>query len=263
MKPEFDFTLFKPKGRLLNEVQAIWSAKTSPQNVSHIQRWLNCDACSGIVFHFNGDIALNDTAYSPGVLLLPVSKQAQLISLPPGAELMGIRFHPAVSFGLLGSLYSRPTYLTLNREDAFNVDLYALYERLAKIAGQHGQIAALYRWLDKMIRSAHVLPDPLKHALKTIDKNCNGQLKLGMLNHSVPLSQRQTERQFQKWMSMTPKYYQRILRVKKAMHFLKYAAETSLANVAFEHGFTDQAHMTREFTHIAKVTPMEYRKRVT
>ncbi|WP_299007177.1 helix-turn-helix domain-containing protein [uncultured Shewanella sp.] len=257
MKPELDFTLFKPKGCLADEVQALWTAKASLDNIKPVHRWLNCDACSGIVFHFNGEIRLNKTVFTPGVLLLPVSKQAQCIALSPGAKLMGIRFHPAVSFALLGALYQQPTYLTFNCEDSMIVDLYELYERLAKRVGQYAQIAALYRWLLKIIESKHVLPDPLKHALKAIDKN----VALGMLAQYVPLSLRQTERQFQKWMSMTPKYYQRILRVNKTMHYLKNTSSASLAHVAMDQGFTDQAHMTREFTQIANVTPREYCKR--
>jgi transcriptional regulator GlxA family with amidase domain len=62
---------------------------------------------------------------------------------------------------------------------------------------------------------------------------------------------------------MTPKYYQRILRVKHAISFIKLNPQATLVDVTLENGFTDQAHMTREFTYIAKITPKKYSKLIT
>ena len=78
----------------------------------------------------------------------------------------------------------------------------------------------------------------------------------------MPLSQRQIERQFQQWLDMTPKYYQRISRVKSALKILKLQPTTELADLALTIGFSDQAHMTREFKYIAKITPKQYTQQV-
>jgi AraC-like DNA-binding protein len=56
-------------------------------------------------------------------------------------------------------------------------------------------------------------------------------------------------------MEMTPKQYQRILRVKKAIDYLRQHKEASLVEVSQQFGFSDQAHMTREFRAIARITP--------
>jgi len=56
---------------------------------------------------------------------------------------------------------------------------------------------------------------------------------------------------------MTPKHYQRILRIKKTIYFLRLHKNANLANVAHQFGFSDQAHMTREFKAIAHITPKQ------
>jgi len=252
----FDFKIFHPQGLLSDHVQAVWSASVSPEGSNDIQRWLHSDACSGILFNLGGKIYLNDIEFSSGVVLLPVSKQAQLITLPPGSQLVGVRFHPAISFALLGTLCQQP--ITLKVEDDFSAELYLLYRQLKDVQGHYSKIIALYRWLDKTIDAANTLPYSLMKALNVL----NSSSSLGSLSGCIPLSQRQIERQFQKWMSMTPKYYQRILRVKTALNYLKYNPETELADLALNNGFTDQAHMTREFNQIAKTTPRQYSKRV-
>nr|WP_286206491.1 helix-turn-helix domain-containing protein [Sessilibacter corallicola] len=82
----------------------------------------------------------------------------------------------------------------------------------------------------------------------------------GKLNESIALSQRQMERQFKLWLDMTPKYYQRILRIKKTINFLRENKDANLAEVAVQFGFSDQAHMTREFRTIASITPGKFEK---
>lgn len=249
-----DLKIFQPKGHLSTQVQAVWSASVSLKGFNNIKRWLHGDACSGILFNLSSEIYLNDTPFPSGVLLLPVSKQAQLITLPPGSQLVGMRFNPAISFGIFGTLYEQPTILKV--EDDFSFSLYSLYCQLACVQGHFSQIIAIYRWLYKIIDSSNMIPCSLFKALNAL----NNDITLGSLNEYVPLSQRQTERQFQKWMSMTPKHYQRILRVKSTLNFLKYNPDTELADLALNHGFTDQAHMTREFKKIAKITPRKYSK---
>ena len=54
---------------------------------------------------------------------------------------------------------------------------------------------------------------------------------------------------------MTPKQYQRILRVKRTINYIREHGQTNLAEVAQQFGFSDQAHMTREFRAIARLTP--------
>ena len=257
MAEHLDFKLFQPKGRLATIVQGVWSTSVAPHSPDNIKRWLHSDACSGFLFNLGGTIQLNDTPFSIGGVMQPVSKQAQTITLPPGAEVVGIRFHPAMSFAILGKIYQQAT--SIQHIENNTLPLTELADQLNKAQGHYARIVMFYRWLDNILDVIDNIPAPLTSALQALA----AKKSPGELSSHIPLSQRQIERQFQKWLDMTPKYYQRISRVKNTLKILKLNPQTDLADLALSKGFSDQAHMTREFNHIARITPKQYSQQVT
>lgn len=255
MDSPFIFKIFRPAGQLSPYVQGVWSASVALRARKNITRWLHSDAGSGILFNLNAPIYLGDTQFSAGVILLPVKKQAQSITLSPGAQLVGLRFHPAIGFGVLGRLDETPIAIEI---DDVPFALHVLCAQLAKIEGHYARIVALYRWLNGTIDFSGVAPASLMYTLHAMQ---SGQT-LAQLSEQTQLGQRQLERQFKRWMGMTAKHYQRIVRVKNSLDFLKHNPDVNLVDLALDHGFTDQAHMTREFKQIARITPGQYSKRV-
>jgi AraC-like DNA-binding protein len=254
----FDFKLFQPTGHLSESVQAVWSASVASNSENEVSQWLNSDGCSGVLLNLGESLSLGDMEFAAGAVLLPVSKQTQRITLPPGAQIAGLRFHPAVGFGVLGKHCEAPIVLTM--EDA-PLDLMTLYHQLRHTKGHHARVTALYRWVNRVVATSHQVPPTLSLAIQSLN-NLHFSTKLDRLTNNIPLSQRQLERQFQKWMGMTAKQYQRILRVQKTLSVLKENQDMELVALALSHGFTDQAHMTRELKQIAKITPRQYREAV-
>lgn len=210
---------------------------------------LYSDAGSGIIFNLAGDVVIGDETLPEGVIMLPVKKQAENIVLSPGAKLAGIRFHPAVGYGVLGQHYDKPTLLFPEEDKLYN--LYQIYFELRMQKDNESQIEALYLWANNNLNFNNVIPDSLEKALECIEQD----EAPGQISESIELSQRQIERIFNLWLGMAPKYYQRILRVKKAICFLRLHKNVNLADTAQQFGFSDQAHMTREFRTIARITP--------
>jgi len=187
--------------------------------------------------------------------LLPVSKEAHSVTLPPGSQLAGIRFHPGISFGVFRTLEDKPAAIN----DCIPLyELHTLASHLVNISGHHARIVTLYKWLNSAIDFSDIIPSSLVQALNGIQKT----QALSPVSDDIFLSQRQLERQFQKWLGMTPKHYQRVLRVKRTLSFLKQHPYSDLVRLALDNNFSDQAHMTREFKQIAKITPGQYSKRV-
>jgi len=250
------FNMYQPKGRLSGFVQGVWTASVASESSKPVERWLHSDACSGIIFNFYGDIYLDNARLAPGVVLLPISKQAHKVTLLPGAQLAGLRFHPAIGFSVFGTVFEEPTVLQNSNDDPLL--LLPLYAKLSNIEGSYAQMVMIYRWLDKLIDCLSVLPESLSRAINALQcKKSPGQL-----SDLVPISQRQLERLFKQWMDMSPKQYQRILRVRNTFNVLKDNSNISLAELALSNGFSDQAHMTRESKQIAKITPAQYCKQV-
>lgn len=236
-------------------VQGIWSVSVSRDAPASIRRWLAGDACGGMVFNLAGPVYFDNASYPASVILQPVSKYAHSLTLPANSQLAGIRFHPGVSFGVFKTSYEKPAVMSDVEPLPGTHDLAS---RLVETDGHQARIAALYRWLARKIDFSGVIPPSLSQALAVmrdaegVDVSCGSTL----------LSQRQLERQFNKWLGISPKQYQRVLRVKKTLDALKMNPYAGLGGLACENGFSDQAHMTREFKQIAKITPRQYARRV-
>lgn len=233
-------------------MQGIWSA--SVNDADPVVKPLYSDAGNGILFNFSSDLVIDDEIIPEGVIILPVSKQAKTVALPPGAHLAGIRFHPAVGYGVLRQHLNKPTLLVPEQDQMFN--LYQVFSELQTKLDNDSRIEILYQWVDENLNFTDVIPDSVEKGMKAIEQ---GKAP-GKLNESIALSQRQMERQFKLWLDMTPKYYQRILRIKKTINFLRENKDANLAEVAVQFGFSDQAHMTREFRTIASITPGKFEK---
>ncbi len=64
---------------------------------------------------------------------------------------------------------------------------------------------------------------------------------------------------FKQATGLSPKRYARLMRFQKLLNHLRSAPDAALAELAFVAGYSDQAHMNREFREFAGVTPMQYR----
>lgn len=245
----FDFRLCQPAGELSKIVQGVWFASVEACQPESVVKRLYSDAGSGVVFNLGSDIVIGDKLLASGVIMLPVSKCAQTIKLPPGARLAGIRFHPAIGYGVFGKLCSIPVLLSPDMDQYSN--LYKVFIKLTQQVNDEDHIAILEEWARQYINHSSVMPNPIEKAIDCIIQ----KERLDQLGVQTGLSQRQIERLFMTWLGMTPKYFQRVLRVKSAIRYLREDKNADLAGVAIEFGFSDQAHMTREFRSIAHTTP--------
>ncbi|WP_372972172.1 AraC family transcriptional regulator [Marinobacter sp.] len=210
---------------------------------------LHSEACSSIWFNLAGDVRIGDTTIPGGVVVLPVAKVAAQVSLAPESQLAGVRFQPAIGYGLIRQHFDRPTVLT--RDPAHLPGLLALFSSLKICHDNVTRVRTLQSWASNNFRLTQLIPGALQQALDCMKDDTEP----GALSRHLDISQRHVERLFKHWMEMTPKQYQRILRVKRAINYIREHASVNLAEVAHQFGFSDQAHMTREFRAIAGTTP--------
>ena len=82
-----------------------------------------------------------------------------------------------------------------------------------------------------------------------------GRIPIGMLASETEWSARHLQAQFRVETGLTPKEAARVIRFDRARHALVRAPLTSLARVAADHGYYDQAHLVREFQALAGCSP--------
>ncbi|GAA4014971.1 helix-turn-helix domain-containing protein [Deinococcus rubellus] len=88
--------------------------------------------------------------------------------------------------------------------------------------------------------------------------NTLGQVRLGTLAGELGLSARQLERLFAAEVGVNAKTLARLIRFEEVHNRLWRSPNTSLAQLAYELGFADQAHLTREFKMLSSMTPRAF-----
>lgn len=95
-------------------------------------------------------------------------------------------------------------------------------------------------------------------AWRTLAAN-GGRVEINALCAELGCSPRHLLNGFREQVGVPPKAAARILRFERAARLLRTSHHSSLAWVAAESGYHDQAHMTREFRALAGTTPATYR----
>ncbi len=85
-----------------------------------------------------------------------------------------------------------------------------------------------------------------------------GQARIGTLAEGLNLSSRQLERQFVAEVGVNAKTLARLIRFEEVRNRLWLDPKVSLAQLAYELGFADQAHLTREFRAMTFMTPRSF-----
>jgi AraC-like DNA-binding protein len=85
-----------------------------------------------------------------------------------------------------------------------------------------------------------------------------GQFRLAELAECCHLSGRQVQRQFQDALGLSPKKLARTIRFEEIRRRLMFEPDQSLTALAYEFGYTDQAHFIRDFKDLTNRTPGEF-----
>lgn len=109
-------------------------------------------------------------------------------------------------------------------------------------------------WRLMRVRFSTFKPDALvERAIELID-GCAGDLRIGALATQLGAPLRSLQSRFLAAVGMTPKEYARVRRLQGLLQTLD-ANPTSIAEAAALHGYTDQAHATRDLAHWTGTTP--------
>jgi len=172
---------------------------------------------------------------------------ATLQPLQTGARYFGIRFKP----GQAGLAISLPVAALTDASQTVELPL---------------TFSSRDTWLkmvDKANRFVETLPTQHPAATETVDsaiqllQQHQGQLTIPSLAQQLAISDRQLNRLFRRAVGLSPKHYGRIVRFQSVCQQLQ-RAETSIAEVAITAGYTDQAHLCKEFKQLMGITPRTY-----
>jgi AraC-like DNA-binding protein len=212
----------RPPRALRDVVDCLWIRVYASDEVRVVP-----DACSDVIWH-----------QGKGTTVVGPDTTARVVAGTPGDVLIGMRFQPGAGGGALGVPLDGLRDLSV---EAAEVD------RAFDLAGDLAPADVMSRFL---AAAAGRQPDRLvaEAARKLAWQDVR------TVARELFISDRQLRRRFQTAAGYGPKTLARVLRFRRFIQAID-DGRADLAALAFDVGYADQAHMTRETTRLAGLPP--------
>jgi AraC-like DNA-binding protein len=174
---------------------------------------------------------------------------------PCGAT-VGVAFHPGAAGAILGvgmtdlagDHVTLPTLWGRHGEN--------LHERLMAGATPKEIFRILEQEFSARLQRSLLVHPVVAHALKP--RATGAPIRVKDIQRESGYSPRHFIALFRAAVGLTPKHYYRIQRFNSVLQFLASGADRDLAQFAVTAGYSDQAHLTRDFREFAGITPTQY-----
>jgi AraC-like DNA-binding protein len=179
--------------------------------------------------------------------------------LPSRTTIVGARFEPGMTAGLLGAPADRLANLDVTVADLWGHDARPAGHRFEASGTPTDGLDALSKLLVGRLSDVGEAGDPLVTMLaRTLA--AQPLTPLDTLVDRAGLGERQVRRRFESAIGYGPKTFQRIMRFHRWLDLAEASppAERSLVDLAADAGYADQAHLTREVTRLAGLPPAAF-----
>ncbi|HEX5031512.1 MAG TPA: helix-turn-helix domain-containing protein [Candidatus Eisenbacteria bacterium] len=247
-----------PNPLLVSAIESVWSFSDDSGSFADQSHCVFPDGCIELIVHrglpFRWKREGAPARSQPDAFV--VGQLSEPMWLIPGAafDVVGIRFRPGAGIEALGgdlgvlsngvvpleALWGKAARHLVNavREAATPARAQrileaAVLEHLGKESGLH---PATRRVIDAILRA-------------------RGQVRIDRLARDVGWTERHLERRFLREVGLLPKTFARTVRFQHLLQVLSALREDDWAGIAWECGFSDQAHLIREFRRFTGATP--------
>lgn len=169
---------------------------------------------------------------------------------------MGALLGPGAAMALFGVDAGELAHGHTPLADLWGPDAQRLQEQILAARGPCAQLAVLTAFLSRRLAHTRPPPEPVRQALAMLRQGQSVAQAVGRSGYS----HRALLAQFRQATGLTPKALTQVWRMQHTLEALRSDAATSLAELAHDCGFSDQAHLTRAFRAYAGVTPQHYRR---
>lgn len=254
-----EYTESAPPPALRRYVQCFWQLR-APAGDPAPQRVLP-DGSVELVLHLGDRFRRHDpdgsVGMQPRALVVGVADRWLMIEAGGAVDLVGVRLRPGLAGGVLGIPQSALGGECHDLDDLDVKPLRGILEAVGNAPTAPERQAVLEHGLLAASLQARKPPEVLRHATDWIVATA-GRGPIGGFVSQTGRSQRHLERQFQREMGLTPKGFARLRRFQAVAARLANPAPPALATLAIQSGYTDQAHLTREFRAFAGTTPAAF-----
>jgi len=159
---------------------------------------------------------------------------------------------PLGSYALFGVPLRELTNSVVSASELLPAD--ALTERLAEAPDWPERFRLLDDYLAAKLARGPVLAAPVRHAW---DRLSAGPVRIDALADEIGWSRQHLNARFREQIGLNPRTAGRIARLNRVLALVSRASSLSWAEVAHRGGYSDQAHLIREFRALTGYSPTE------
>ncbi|MFI5187857.1 MAG: DUF6597 domain-containing transcriptional factor [Chitinophagales bacterium] len=230
----------------------------------HLNYRLFSDGNPGLVFHFRYPLIQYDGNQKTGIIQPRSFIYGQIThynDLKSGGELgmLVVVLQPYGIYNLLHTAASEMNDCVIPLADLFGREALDLEDQVLNADHVSHIIDSVEQFLQK--RAVHVRDiDPVfEESLQLIYQH-KGILTIEELLKKIPVTERQLERKYNKYIGTTPKRFSDII---KFQHFLKllhfHRPGEKMTHAVYDGGYYDQSHLNNYFKKTTGLTPRQYK----
>ena len=244
-----------PPDEISHLVMSFWEFAVEGESMEPTIHEIFPDGCFSLIYHRNANFKLN-TLFIPAV-----ARETTKAPVFGGDVFWAMRFLPSACAKILGQNPSKFELKILN--DSANLKHLSLgvLKKLVRCRSFDEAIEIFIAQIKKLDLKPAETDEKVAEAVKLIEEN-PGEIKISEIAAAVNLSVRQLERRFKKSSGLSPKQYARTRRIRATAVAVVENMRINWANHAAEMGFTDQSHLTREFSSITGRSPNSFAENV-
>jgi AraC-like DNA-binding protein len=188
-----------------------------------------------------------------GSLVAGLADGPGVVDHPGGQEAIRLEFTPLGAYRFFGLPMRELSNLALDLTDVLGPPAALLAERLAALPSWVARFDALDAVLLARLDRGPAPAPEVEHAWRLMAATA-GTMPVARIAAEVGWTREHLVRRYSEQVGLTPKASARVLRFRRALGMLG-RTDLPLAGIAAACGFSDHAHLTREFRALAGITP--------
>jgi len=178
------------------------------------------------------------------------------ISAHPDSEMFVIQFKPFGAYPFFHQPIESLNGQVVAAEDLFADELTVMRKALLQAPTTTEKFQLAEQWLQARFQASLCPPEELLALIDALHQAPATQYQ--EIIDQYPNSQKHLIDQFKKYVGLTPKHLQRIIRFNSILQRIHQEEKIQWSDVAYECGFSDQSHFIKEFRHFSGFNPAEF-----
>lgn len=185
--------------------------------------------------------------------------------LQGGDTVLGVRFQPGAASLWLNLPISEIVGLEVDMQDIWGERVLQINAGVNRAGNTEQKLLALQEWLGALAPSSGVRSKHGAAIFGFLRKNATGESSggIGRLVAALDTSERSLRRKSKEIFGYGPKTLHRILRLQALIASVRKSHVSALADLAYENGYSDQAHLNREIQSLCGMTAGELARQLS